>query len=336
MQTLDVLLKIEGAGGVSLPYLGVVFVTIELSGVVIEAPLLVVHDTNYHHKVPLLIGTNILSLLIHLAEDASSTPILSSVLKVLSLRDKHLKSSSGMYGTIHAQTDITIEAGQSVLVTGSYQLGVSVPHTVALVQACEESSCDLTINPGLVAVGDRDSTSLELFNRSSDSVTVKRGAVLGEIHQAVIHNPAGLGPSGQDSVMSLLNLDAADSSVSREQCFALTRLLTNCKGVFSKDPADLGKTDVVTHRIDLLDETPFKERFRRIPPHMFQEVKDHLQQLATAGVIEPSSSPYCSNLVLVWKKDRSLQLCVDFRKLNQRTKRDSYALPTIEELLNTA
>ena len=97
---------------------------------------------------------------------------------------------------------------------------------------------------------------------------------------------------------------------------------------------DMGHTDLVTHRIELTDEQPFRERHRRIPPSMYREVKEHLRQMLDANVIRPSTSPYASPVVLVRKKDSSLRFCIDYRQLNKRTIWDSYALPRIEETLN--
>ena len=52
-----------------------------------------------------------------------------------------------------------------------------------------------------------------------------------------------------------------------------------------------------------------------------------------AGIIQPSKSPYASQVVIVHKKTGEICLCVDFRKLNTISIRDSFPLPRIEEAL---
>ena len=88
------------------------------------------------------------------------------------------------------------------------------------------------------------------------------------------------------------------------------------------------------HSIKLDDYTPFKERYRHIPPHQYEEVKQHLKEMLEIGAISESKSPWASAVVLVRKKDGSLRYCIDLTKLNARTVKDAYSLPRIEETLD--
>jgi hypothetical protein len=112
------------------------------------------------------------------------------------------------------------------------------------------------------------------------------------------------------------------------------QILLHFSDIFSKGDHDVGHTDRVKHRIDLIDGMPFKQRYRKIPTPMYDEVRSHLRQLLDKRIIRPPHSPYASNVVFVRKKNGSLRLCVDYRQLNQLTKKDIYALPRVEDLLD--
>ena len=73
---------------------------------------------------------------------------------------------------------------------------------------------------------------------------------------------------------------------------------------------------------------------RRHPlPHL-QEIDRQVHDMLAQDVIEPSSSPWSSNVVIVKKKDNSLRFCIDYRKLNDVTVKDSYPLPRITDCLD--
>ena len=57
--------------------------------------------------------------------------------------------------------------------------------------------------------------------------------------------------------------------------------------------------------------------------------------MQSQGVIEPSHSPWASPVVMVRKKDGSLRFCIDYRKLNEVTRKDSYPLPRVDDLLDS-
>ena len=61
---------------------------------------------------------------------------------------------------------------------------------------------------------------------------------------------------------------------------------------------DLGKTSLVKHGTRLMDNRPFKECYRCIPPIMYQEVHDHLKDLLEIGTVQPSHSPWAGLVIL--------------------------------------
>jgi transposase InsO family protein len=65
-----------------------------------------------------------------------------------------------------------------------------------------------------------------------------------------------------------------------------------------------------------------------------KSLKEYLDDLLSKGYIRPSNSPYGSPVLFAKKKDGSLRLCVDYRRLNAITIRDKYAIPNMTGLLD--
>ena len=122
-----------------------------------------------------------------------------------------------------------------------------------------------------------------------------------------------------------------------EQAEKARSLLREYHDIFSLEKHDMGHTNATKHKIVLKDPDtpPFKERFHRIPPPQLDEVRQHLKLMLDAGVVRPSNSPWCNAVVLVRKKDGSLHFCIDFRRLNTLTVKDSHPLPRIYETLES-
>ncbi len=121
------------------------------------------------------------------------------------------------------------------------------------------------------------------------------------------------------------------SEVQREE---LNALLARYSDVFSKSDTDFRYTTTVTHSIPTGDAQPIKQRHRRVPPHVFQEFKRHVQDLVSQGILKESRSPWASPAVIVIKKDGGVRFCCDYRRLNQVTFKDAYPLPCVEESLD--
>ena len=81
--------------------------------------------------------------------------------------------------------------------------------------------------------------------------------------------------------------------LSVEEKSRLKDLLRKHESIFSKHEENIGHCDLIKHRIDFLPDRDirFKQNHRRIPPMMVEEVRQHLEQLLSAGIITKSKSP---------------------------------------------
>jgi len=105
------------------------------------------------------------------------------------------------------------------------------------------------------------------------------------------------------------------------------QLIERNESIFSKSEYDIGRTPLVEYHIDTGSHRPIRQPLRR---HLFKhlEIIDReVEEMERHGIIEPTASPWASNVVLVRKKDGSLRFCVDYRRLNAITYKDSYPLP---------
>ena len=197
--------------------------------------------------------------------------------------------------------------------------------------------------------------SVILRNNTQDWLEIKKGVPVARMVTAnaipkVTHILLARGPCEQSTLtetarqeLLLEKLDLTGLEAwPPEQVEKARSLLKEYHDIFSLEKHDTGHTKAAKHKIVLKDPDtpPFRERFHRIPPPQLDEVRAHLKMMLDAGVIRPSNSPWCNAVVLVRKKDRSLCFCIDFRRLNSLTVKDSHPLPriceTLESLAGTA
>ncbi|GFX28108.1 retrovirus-related Pol polyprotein from transposon 297 [Trichonephila clavipes] len=84
-----------------------------------------------------------------------------------------------------------------------------------------------------------------------------------------------------------------------EQKSSAERLFQEFEDVFSRNSSDIGHTTVTQHRIDTADHHPIKQHPRRLPFAKQEEVGTLLREMQENDIIEPSSSPWASPIVLV-------------------------------------
>ena len=105
--------------------------------------------------------------------------------------------------------------------------------------------------------------------------------------------------------------------------------------IFASHSNDFGRTGAIKHPINTQNTPPIRQQPRRIPPHQRGEASQLIDNMLQQDVIQRSSSPWASPIVLVKKKDGSLRFCVDYRKLNGITRKDAYPLPRVDDTLDT-
>ena len=144
-----------------------------------------------------------------------------------------------------------------------------------------------------------------------------------------------LSPEQMKLLFEQIKLEEGTSHWTEEQCSRVRKVIEKYSFLFAMNSLDLGRTDLVAHHIQLDNYTPIKDRYCRIPPHQYEEVRKHLKEMLDIAAIRRSNSPWANPVVLVCKKDGSLRFCIDLRKLNAWTVKDAYSLPRIEDALDS-
>jgi hypothetical protein len=115
----------------------------------------------------------------------------------------------------------------------------------------------------------------------------------------------------------------------------LEDLVTEYKDVFAAQSGDYWRTNRVYHHIDTGEAWPIRQPPRRLPLAKRAEATEMLEDMRWRGVTEESDSPWSSPVVLVQKKNGDLHFCVNYRKLNDVTRKDCFPLPRIDDTLDT-
>ena len=114
----------------------------------------------------------------------------------------------------------------------------------------------------------------------------------------------------------------------------LQTLITKYDKVFASNPLKPPMNSLMKHRIITNDALPVKSKPRRLPLAWKSEIDRQVQEMVDNEIIRPSKSPWNCAVILVKKKDNSNRFVCDFRSLNDVTKKDSYPLPHIKDVID--
>jgi len=121
-----------------------------------------------------------------------------------------------------------------------------------------------------------------------------------------------------------------------QEFISIPKELEDLKDVFDERlPEKLPPHRIYDCRIDLKPTAvPFYGPLYSMSQKETNTLQEYLEENVKKGFIKPSTSPYGAPVLFVPKKDGSLRLCVDYRKLNNDTVKNAYPLPLIKDLLD--
>ena len=297
----------------------------------IEAPFVLGYDFLYHKQCSLDIATG------HLHFPDQSIPC-----KTEGNMPKIFK--------ISLSQDIEIPANSEVITCGKFS--DNIPHfSTAMIEECSASLAEKGV---LVAKAVIDTYNkvvpLRLLNVNSFPTKLYQNETAAACdHVAVVDGNPQNETEYQEQIYSLHTETSNDISLpehlremyescigdlSHEQAKSLETLLLKHARVFSQSKSDLGNCGIIPHRINTGLAPPIRLPPRRIPMTMKQAVEDEVQRLIDNNLVVKSKSPWAFPLVPIRKKDNSIRICVDYRRLNDVTLPDSYPIPRVQECLD--
>jgi hypothetical protein len=257
IQPLDGLLKVQGVGGQRLGYLGYVEARINfpsLDGSDLDALFLVVSDTDYHSKVPVLIGTNLLKLT--LFKDCNSQGLATAwqlVRKSLESQAK-IDAMSGSIATVRVTKNITVPpSGRTILHGHTRLVSAACGQLCVMVEGSSGLPGGLVVSPGILHLAPgvlSHRLGIEVNNLSSRLITISAKTAICEVHQVALvppdldDNPTPSSvPAGKAPFLDQFH-DGLLETLSTDQVAQVESLLLQHQQVFSQHDLDLGSTNM--------------------------------------------------------------------------------------------
>jgi len=231
---------------------------------------------------------------------------------------------NGMCRRVVASEKVTIPARSLAIVPGRVEMNRMSSDSEGSVWTTEVSELKNGVNVARAILPESlDDLPILVLNSSDEPCEIHEHTILAELSLAKCaeqpkNEALTTRVEGQSYTHLGKLLDGVDGSVTEPQRAELARTLREYADVFSTGELDLGETSLAAHRIDTGNANPIRQTLRRQPFHLLDKIDENVQSMFKAGVIEPSCSPWTSNIVVVTKKNGSLRFCVDYRKLEQR------------------
>ena len=351
-------LSISAANNTEVPIEGVVLLDFSVdTSILFQIPFLI---TKEKISDPIIGYNTIEHFILNYNDKLEIPPSLMKILPGLSV-----ENARSMVNTIEKASEVSEVLGEAktvkpMLIPANCMVRVKCKTRVSFDMAEKE----VLFSPFVEFMGDNDIIVYEstgtlkrgkskfvnvaIYNPTPHEIFLKQGSVLGNIIDinSVIHFPIlaeknddvninTIGVEMKESVDGdewFENIDISHLGEDEKKC--VEKLLRENHEAFSKNKNDIGFISDFKMPINLMDNIPVSEAYRQIPRLLYDEVKNHIQNLLANGWIRRSQSSYASPMVCVRKKDGSLRLCIDFRKLNKKTIPDKQPIPRVQDILD--
>ncbi|KAG1926671.1 interleukin-1 receptor accessory protein-like 1-A [Pimephales promelas] len=347
-------LAIWGLSSASYPYRGYIVVDMEFpqalmgSTEVMSVLALVCPDPVGPEQTPVILGTNA-SFFQRLVDicTGSPEPKTSHVLRIQSqwITDRLVPSSEiaapeeKPVGEVKwsGENPLTLPPQTETCVVGHIDCQSPLEKDIYLVEGPEEDvlPAGVLVPPVVVPFSAMKANQLKVLVRNDTfkEKLIPNGTVLARVYATdTVRDARAVTEDHQ--ILDPELFDFGNSPVPQTWKDRLRQKLSERVNVFSLSDIDVGLAQGVKHNIRLRDDTPFRERSRRIAPADVEDVRRHLKNLMTTGIIKESRSPYASPIVIARKRNGDVRMCVDYRTLNSRTIPDQYTTPRIDDALD--
>ena len=195
----------------------------------------------------------------------------------LVVREKTLKKNNNRIGIVKSAVPhtITVRPNERIEIQGFVDKKLDHISTPAILQETEDASLPscIDITPSVVqyTYQDKMNVTVSLSNVSTNTVNIEPNAFICEIQPVSISEETIERMQETEmnrkrtNIVNELDLETS-SNITGVQQQKLREVLMKHKDIFSTSDTDIGQCNIVKHRIDMPDATPFKQRHRRIPP----------------------------------------------------------------------
>lgn len=323
------------ANGEELDYVGYVNVELHLPSVaeIFDALLLVI-PSNSNEQDHLLLGNNILSLLLN---KVINDPVLSEAVSMI-----------GKFTTFNTVKNVVKkvvlkENSMNICKTKMRVLPAPFQRTVVLTPTIDAESIGGVMFLDTCVEIPKNSSKVDILykvcNVNNGSVHIKQNLPIYDVHEGTIIKEEGKGLKNEtisdEDFLKLFNFET--EKFSSDHMNKIEHLLLKYKDLFALNAHQLGtlKGKEYEYKIELTDAVPVKQRYRKIHPRYYDRLQQQLKTMLEANIITECTSPWSSPLTIVEKSDGDIRLCVDFRSVNSKCKRDAKPIPRIDETLST-